>query len=207
MRNRPFYQTGFGAKLTSLLYWIWCEIYLFTLLNLVRNRPKFGAKSTFLPFWIWCEINLNLVPNRHTIWKLTEFLRGENGFWSRQRAQQFLLCPWVGKNTILHQKVTISHQISRTKLLRFRTKFHYDFAPKNYDFAPNLPDQIIMISHQIYNDFAPNLLRFRTKFNMILHKLPSNFPLFWVRLGKSWAPSGRESSPQGLDMDFEWNYI
>ena len=82
-------------------------------------------------------------------------------------------------------------------LLRFRTKFHYDFAPKNYDFAPNLPDQIIMISHQIYNDFAPNLLRFRTKFNMILHKLPSNFPLFWVRLGKSWAPSGRESFPQG----------
>ena len=103
----------------------------------------------------------------------------------------------VGKNTISHQKVTISHQISRTKLLRFRTKFHYDFAPKNYDFAPNLPDQIIMISHQIYNDFAPNLLRFRTKFNMILHKLPSNFPLFWVRLGKSWAPSGRESFPQG----------
>ena len=121
-------------------------------------------KSTFLPLWIWCEINLNLVTNRHTIWKLTEFLRGENGFWSRQRAQQFLLCPWVGKNTILHQKVTISHQISRTKLLRFRTKFHYDFAPKNYDFAPNLPDQIIMISHQIYYDFAPNLLRFRTKF-------------------------------------------
>ena len=87
MRNRPFYQTGFGAKLTSLLYWIWCEIYLFTLLNLVRNRPKFGAKSTFLPLWIWCEINLNLVTNRHTIWKLTEFLRGENGFWSRQRVQ------------------------------------------------------------------------------------------------------------------------
>ena len=92
VRNRSFYQTGFGAKLTSLLYWIWCEIYLFILLNLVRNRPKFGAKSTFLPLWIWCEINLNLVPNRHTIWKLTEFLRGENGFWSRQRAQQFLLC-------------------------------------------------------------------------------------------------------------------
>ena len=105
VRNRPFYQTGFGAKLTSLLYWIWCEIYLFTLLNLVRNRPKFGAKSTFLPLWIWCEINLNLVPNRHTIWKLTEFLRGENGFWSRQRAQQILLCPWG------------------------------DFAPKSYDFA------------------------------------------------------------------------
>ena len=41
---------------------------LFTLLDLVRNRPKFGAKSTFLPLWIWCEINLNLVPNRHTIW-------------------------------------------------------------------------------------------------------------------------------------------
>ena len=100
VRNRPFYQTGFGAKLTSLLYWIWCEIYLFTLLNLVRNRPKFGAKSTFLPLWIWCEINLNLVTNRHTIWKLTEFLRGENGFWSRQRAQQFLFCPWVPGGTL-----------------------------------------------------------------------------------------------------------
>ena len=100
VRNRSFYQTGFGAKLTSLLYWIWCEIYLFTLLNLVRNRPKFGAKSTFLPLWIWCEINLNLVTNRHTIWKLTEFLRGENGFWSRQRAQQFLFCPWVPGGTL-----------------------------------------------------------------------------------------------------------
>ena len=51
----------------------------------------------------------------------------------------------VGKNTISHQKVTISHQISRTKFLRFRTKFYNDFAP-------NLPDQIITISNQIYNE-------------------------------------------------------
>ena len=29
-----------------------------------------------------------------------EFLRGENGFWSRQRAQQFLLCPWVPGGTL-----------------------------------------------------------------------------------------------------------
>ena len=36
-----------------------------------------------------------------------------------------------------------------------------------------------MILHQIYNDFAPNLLRFRTKFNMILHKLLNRY--FLVR--------------------------
>ena len=41
-----------------------------------------------------------------------------------------------------------------------------DFAPKSYDFAPNLPHQIITISHQFFffYDFASNLLRFRTKF-------------------------------------------
>ena len=46
--------------------------------------------------------------------------------------------------TISHQKITISHQISQTKLLRFRTKFHYDFAPNPYvvkeveDFVQNI---------------------------------------------------------------------
>ena len=57
----------------------------------------------------------------------------------------------------------------RTKLLRFRTKFHYDFAPKNYDFAPNLPDQIFMISHQIYYDFAPILIWFCTNYHPTFH--------------------------------------
>ena len=49
--------------------------------------------------------------------------------------------------------------------LRYRTKFNsishrkkYDFAPKSYDFAPNLPHQIITISHQFFYVFAPNLL-------------------------------------------------
>ena len=55
--------------------------------------------------------------------------------------------------------------------LRYRTKFNsishrkkYDFAPKSYDFAPNLPHHIITILLQFLSDFAPNLLRFRTKF-------------------------------------------
>ena len=71
VRNRSFYQTGFGAKLTSLLYWIWCEIYLFTLLNLVRIRPKFGAKIYLFTFMdlVWnqskfgAKSTYNLVRN------------------------------------------------------------------------------------------------------------------------------------------------
>ena len=80
-----------------------------------------------------------------------------------------------GKNTISHHKVTISHQISRTKLLRFRTKklrFRTKSPKQNYyDFAPNslrFRTKFITISHQILTqnsyDFAPNSLRFRTKF-------------------------------------------
>ena len=138
MRNRPFYQTGFGAKLTSLIYWIWCEIYLFTLLNLVRNRPKFGAKSTFLPLWIWCEINLNLVPNRHTIWCEIDRIP------SRRK--------WVLVQTKSAAVFAVSMGGKK-----------YDFAPKSYDFAPNLPHQIITISHQISLRFRTKKLRFRTK--------------------------------------------
>ena len=70
--------------------------------------------------------------------------------------------------TFLHQKLTISHQIARTKtttsshqiLLHFPTNFttfsHQIFCLTNFVFAPKS------------NDFAPNLIRFCTK-KCILH--------------------------------------
>ena len=48
----------------------------------------------------------------------------------------------------------------------------YDFAPNDYDFVPNLPYQIIMISHQIS-------LRFRTKFITISHQISYDFAPNW----------------------------
>ena len=51
------------------------------------------------------------------------------------------------------------HQISASNLPQFRTKFHNDFAPNSLRFRT----KFITISHQIHYDFAPISLRFRTK--------------------------------------------
>ena len=82
----------------------------------------------------------------------------------------------LGKNSFLHQKVTISHQIS------------YVFAPNFTTFS----HQILSLADHV---FAPILLRFRTNYNLFIHY----FGLGQVKAGR---PLGRESSPQGLDKRF-----
>ena len=89
-----------------------------------------------------------------------------------------------------------------------------DFAPKSYDFAPNLPHQIITILHQILlrfrtkfvtishqiltlisYDFAPNLLRFRTKSRRVKSSLLKN-----IIFNPISSPCGELSRPKGAQL-------